>query len=132
MENEPSNSSETAGPVSGSGKSSNTGAIVGGVIGGIGGLVLIGLAAFFLRRRARSRPMEPQDPTKPPMAVEQPKANDEIHPTKGAELDSAPNDPNHGHGGSWELDTGVPHRFELPASEANKSLGRKGGGAKVG
>lgn len=126
VENDPSNPSGTGAPVSSSGKSSNTGAIVGGVIGGIGGLLLIGLGAFFFRRRARSRPMEA------PMAVEQPKVDDEIHLTKGAELNSVPDDPNHGHGESWELDTGVPHRFELPASEDKKSMARQGGGGKRG
>ncbi|KAL6881745.1 hypothetical protein HDV57DRAFT_517624 [Trichoderma longibrachiatum] len=40
---------------SGGGGSSNTGAIVGGVVGGVGGLGLIGLAAFFLLRRNKAK-----------------------------------------------------------------------------
>ncbi|KAL7933501.1 hypothetical protein V8C35DRAFT_56774 [Trichoderma chlorosporum] len=45
--------STTPAPSSG-GSSSNTGAIVGGVVGGVGGLGLIGLAAFFFLRRKKN------------------------------------------------------------------------------
>ncbi|KAM0254757.1 hypothetical protein ACHAQJ_006473 [Trichoderma viride] len=55
------------------GSKSNTGAIVGGVVGGVGGLALIGLAAFFfLRRRKSAAGHEPVSQNAPPPVVYQP------------------------------------------------------------
>jgi hypothetical protein len=58
-----SNNNSTS-PTSGK---SNTGAIAGGVVGGVGGLVLVALAAFFLRRLYRKRhgPHELHDTSSP-------------------------------------------------------------------
>ncbi|KFY47383.1 hypothetical protein V494_00008 [Pseudogymnoascus sp. VKM F-4513 (FW-928)] len=45
----------TPGSTTGEKKSVNTGAIAGGVVGGVAGLALVGLAAFFLRRRSQQK-----------------------------------------------------------------------------
>lgn len=70
-----SDGSNDNGSKSGGGSKSNTGAIVGGVVGGVGGLALIGLAAFFFLRRRKStaghEPVNQSPPapiyTSPPM-----------------------------------------------------------------
>ncbi|PNP52955.1 hypothetical protein THARTR1_06470 [Trichoderma harzianum] len=63
----PSSTSETAPatttPAPSGGGGSNTGAIVGGVVGGVGGLALIGLAAFFFLRRKKTHSAVPQEAT---------------------------------------------------------------------
>lgn len=77
----PSSTSETApatttpAPSSGGGGGgSNTGAIVGGVVGGVGGLGLIGLAAFFFLRRKKTHSAVPQEqtPQVPPAVYQTP------------------------------------------------------------
>jgi hypothetical protein len=67
-------------------KSVNTGAIAGGVVGGVAGLALVGLAAFFWRRRTAKKDQQqysvagnPQHPTQGPTEMpvgytDQPKA----------------------------------------------------------
>lgn len=54
--------SQTA-PVSGSKKSSNTGAIVGGVVGGLGGAAILAAAAFFFWRRYQRGKYVPKSTT---------------------------------------------------------------------
>ncbi|KAH6607990.1 hypothetical protein Trco_004303 [Trichoderma cornu-damae] len=56
------------GSKNGGGSKSNTGAIVGGVVGGVGGLALIGLAAyFFLRPKKPAAGHEPVSQNPPPV-----------------------------------------------------------------
>ena len=43
----------------------NTGAIAGGVVGGVGGAVVIALAVFFVLRRRKRRPSQPQTDAPP-------------------------------------------------------------------
>ena len=101
-------------PASGT-SSSNTGAIVGGVVGGIGGLVLIGLAWFFLRRHQTRRTRQ--------------RAGEHEPSQQWSELpDTQYNTPYNANTvpeGTGELDS--MHRVELPATSpvrGGKSLGR--------
>ncbi|KEF59351.1 uncharacterized protein A1O9_04195 [Exophiala aquamarina CBS 119918] len=118
VDNAPSNATETSIPDVSSGKSSNTGAIVGGVVGGIGGLILIGLAIFFFRRRTRSRKsnsaqslLQTKQPEFDHPPLDQPVLNQpELEGTR-PKIDYSQAD-------SGELDS--TNRFELPAYENQK------------
>jgi len=112
-----SDATETPSPNASSGTSSNTGAIVGGVVGGIGGLVLVGLAIFFFRRRSRKREsasaqylLQRKQPD-----FEQPVLNQ-------PELEGTRPQAGYSQADSGELDS--TNRFELPAYEGQKSTGR--------